>query len=167
MRPYRFTMLIFPGNRAAVMNRDMVENNRQTFWKPGMKLFLRFLLFCILLLAGYAQASPVRTGCSPKDLIEKAEPVNFSPIHNHRLRQGKAPSSDNTNAQDVIADYEVDDDDDDESKAGKKKGINDRFSLMQSQALAGIYHYNNRLPFCDHFSLAAACKFIFHCVIRI
>jgi hypothetical protein len=133
-----------------------------------MKLFLRFLLFCILLLAGYAQASPVRTGCTPKDLIEKAEPVNYSPIHYHRLRQGSAPSSDSNNAHDAIADSEVDDDDDDnESKAGKKSLTNDRFSRIQSPALAGFYHYNNRLPFCDHFSLAAACKIIFHCVIRI
>lgn len=133
-----------------------------------MKLFLRFLLFFILLLAGYAQASPVRTGCTPKDLIEKGEPVNFPPFHYHRLRQGYPPLSDTNNTHDAIADSEVNDDDDDESKAGKKNLTNDRFSLIQSPAFAGIYHYNNnRLPFCDHFSLAAACKFIFHCVIRI
>ncbi|WP_207514586.1 hypothetical protein [Longitalea luteola] len=131
-----------------------------------MKLFLRSLLFFMLLLAGYAQASPVQTGCIPKDILKEAAPVGYSAIHHHRLLQGHAPCSESNNAHHAIADPEVDDDED-ESKAGKKNVANDRFSLIQSPAVAGIYNYNNRLPFCAHFSLPAACKFIFHCAIRI
>ncbi|WP_205508899.1 hypothetical protein [Longitalea arenae] len=133
-----------------------------------MKLFLRFLLLCISLWTGYAQAAPVQTGCFPKDIINKAQAANDLSLHNHRLWQGQAPFSASHNAHDAIADSEVDDDDDDnESRPGKKNLPNDRCSFIQSPAFTGLYHYNKRLPFCDHFSGAAACKFIFHCVIRI
>ncbi|MFT3827084.1 MAG: hypothetical protein QM731_24375 [Chitinophagaceae bacterium] len=134
-----------------------------------MQLFTRFLLLlCLVMCGAYAHTNHAA-------ILYTTPHIQGIFAHTHLCAEPTDKASIcNGNSSSTKKDYErtkaveIEDDDDTESFKHYSTATHHYLTFFYSQAYAQIFHsFNNRLPFCEHFSYSSTSRFIMNRVIRI
>jgi hypothetical protein len=135
-----------------------------------LKLFVKFILLLGLVLVGsYALTWQYQVCYASENVFGQSAPADHTSLEHPNVPIFRAASSSTGKLHDKVKAVEIEDDD--ESMPFRKYtetvqyGIT--FFYTQVPGYDTHQHYNNRLPFCDHFSRSSSHKFIVNRVIRI